>query len=107
MGSELSWKQHSAEGSILVQAWSKAHPPKRGASWFLQRPRCHAGFLAAFLSNGFNTAIVEKVLIHLRAIQPLQDNVRPPQLLITGELSSNCRHVHLHHAYMPVIPLLR
>lgn len=99
----LSWEQHKADSSILAQAWSKAHPPKRGASWFLQRPRCHAGFLQAISANGFNKAVVERVLVLLRAIQPLQDGARPPQLLITGKLPSVAMHLILHHAWTPLL----
>ena len=69
----------------VVQAWSVAHPPIRGLSWLLKRPRCHAGFLRAWLANDFNKIVVDRVIQILQARgNSYKSCAEFPRLLITG-----------------------
>ena len=61
-----------------------AHPPIRGVSWLFRRPRSHAGFLRAWLANGFNKIVVDRVVQILQDRKPSESCADAPRILITG-----------------------
>ncbi len=68
-----------------MQAWSVPHTPAEGVQMCLQHPRCHAGFLRAWLANGFNKVVVDRMIALLRDRQASSDRDEGPRVVITGD----------------------